>query len=68
MTQSDAVKDTRSALELRLIERKDWTTLARAFELCADTDSSNPRFSRRERAARWHEWMATAAVYGSRGA
>lgn len=66
MTQSDAVKDTRSALELRLIERKDWTTLVRAFTDCAERDGNDRQFTQRERAARWHEWMASSVIYGSR--
>lgn len=59
----DLIHDRRPARELALIERRDWTTLARSYRNAADVTAIDPALTRRERARRWHEFAASAAVF-----
>ena len=65
-TKTDMIRDTRSAIELRMVDRGEWDRLAMAYAIGAANDAGNPRFSRRERMTRWHDMMATASIYQAR--
>ena len=60
---SDLIPDRRPPRELALIERGDWRTLARAYRAAAEVSAIDPSLHPRERAARWHSFAASAAVY-----